>query len=51
MAWLIMGQEKIENKPNFNLGKINTSYYLTSEYERFSVFLFFIEAKNKANCN
>jgi hypothetical protein len=34
----LIGQEKMKNKANFNLGKIGVSYYLTSEYEDFWAF-------------
>ena len=36
----------MQNKPNFNLGKIGVSCYLTSEYEKFVLFM---AEENKAN--
>ena len=32
-------EKKIKNKANFKIGKIDVSYYLTSEYEEFWAFL------------
>ncbi len=32
-----VAKQKMKNKANFNLGKIDVSYYLTSKYENYQV--------------
>ena len=38
-----------KNKPNFKLGKISVSSFMTSEYESFRAILQVLATKNKAN--